>query len=442
MKKMNFIPKDKKNLKFILYLFSFFIFISITYISIPKLLIFSLESIQKNLKINNNINIDNISKVDYKIFPTPRLIISNSNFTIGKNIIEVKNCELEIILKLSQILNFKDVNYKKLLINEGISKIKFNDVSLLLAIVGKNKKKLTFKKNNIIFLQNEKVFFKINDAVIKVGNSEKKLFLDIYGYFLNNKVLIKLDNSSKNKKYFTLKLPELDTAAKVFFGRNSANNLSGSLNLEIFNNFLKLKFIKKDNIKLTDGFIRSKLINTSLKGEVVFTPNFYARLDFKPSSINIKKLFLFVQKTYFSDNINNLNLIKKINGIYNFKSKFEGRVINNNGEVIFENFRVGKNKSYYLDARVIEFGKKGRIQFTLVKTFKYEKDLLKKVEISGFVIPFSSKVIFQKFLIDGGNLSVDKIKEHENKFEDDLVQNYLGNIFNERKMNKYFKDIF
>tara|TARA_B110000971_G_scaffold17927_1_gene16453 strand:- start:2492 stop:3820 length:1329 start_codon:yes stop_codon:yes gene_type:complete len=442
MKKMNFIPKDKKNLKFILYLFSFFIFISITYISIPKLLIFSLESIQKNLKINNNINIDNISKVDYKIFPTPRLIISNSNFTIGKNIIEVKNCELEIILKLSQILNFKDVNYKKLLINEGISKIKFNDVSLLLAIVGKNKKKLTFKKNNIIFLQNEKVFFKINDAVIKVGNSEKKLFLDINGYFLNNKVLIKLDNSSKNKKYFTLKLPELDTAAKVFFGRNSANNLSGSLNLEIFNNFLKLKFIKKDNIKLTDGFIRSKLINTSLKGEVVFTPNFYARLDFKPSSINIKKLFLFVQKTYFSDNINNLNLIKKINGIYNFKSKFEGRVINNNGEVIFENFRVGKNKSYYLDARVIEFGKKGRIQFTLVKTFKYEKDLLKKVEISGFVIPFSSKVIFQKFLIDGGNLSVDKIKEHENKFEDDLVQNYLGNIFNERKMNKYFKDIF
>ena len=442
MKKMNFIPKDKKNLKFILYLFSFFIFISITYISIPKLLIFSLESIQKNLKINNNINIDNISKVDYKIFPTPRLIISNSNFTIGKNIIEVKNCELEIILKLSQILNFKDVNYKKLLINEGISKIKFNDVSLLLAIVGKNKKKLTFKKNNIIFLQNEKVFFKINDAVIKVGNSEKKLFLDINGYFLNNKVLIKLDNSSKNKKYFTLKLPELDTAAKVFFGRNSANNLSGSLNLEIFNNFLKLKFIKKDNIKLTDGFIRSKLINTSLKGEVVFTPSFYARLDFKPSSINIKKLFLFVQKTYFSDNINNLNLIKKINGIYNFKSKFEGRVINNNGEVIFENFRVGKNKSYYLDARVIEFGKKGRIQFTLVKTFKYEKDLLKKVEISGFVIPFSSKVIFQKFLIDGGNLSVDKIKEHENKFEDDLVQNYLGNIFNERKMNKYFKDIF
>ena len=77
MKKMNLMIKVKKNLKFLLHLFFFFIFLFITYISIPKLLNFSLDSIKKNLKINNNININSISKVDYKIFPTPRLIILN-----------------------------------------------------------------------------------------------------------------------------------------------------------------------------------------------------------------------------------------------------------------------------------------------------------------------------------------------------------------------------
>ena len=442
MKKMNLMIKVKKNLKFLLHLFFFFIFLFITYISIPKLLNFSLDSIKKNLKINNNINIDSISKVDYKIFPTPRLVILNSNFTIGKSIVELNNVELEIILKISKILNFKEVNYKKLLISKGLLKIKLNNINQLLTIINKHKKKLTFQKNNLILFQEEKVFLEINDTLIKIINLEESFSLNISGNFLNNKIFIKLDSLENNKNNLILKLPKLDIEARVLFEKNKSNNVNGSFNLEIFNNFLKFNFIKKDNIKLSNGFTRTKLINSSFKGDVSLKPNFYAKLNFEPSSLDIKKLFLFIQNFFLSTNTNNLAVIKKLNGIYNFKSKFEGTIINNNGEVLFKNFRVGRKKSYYFNAKIVEFGKKSKIQFNLVKTLKYKKDQSKKIEIIGFLIPSSTKVIFEKFLIEGNSLSAKKIKEYENKFDDDVIRNSLGNIFNESKIDKYFKDIF
>jgi hypothetical protein len=104
--------------------------------------------------------------------------------------------------------------------------------------------------------------------------------------------------------------------AKIFFQKNNLGKASGFFNLEIYNNFLKFNFTKKDNIKLTDGFIRSKVVNSSVEGEVVFNPNFFLRLDFIPSNLNIEKLFTLIKKNYFSDNVNNLPLLKKINGIF------------------------------------------------------------------------------------------------------------------------------
>ena len=403
---------------------------------------FSIESIKINLKNNNNINISSISKVHYKVFPTPRLIIPNSTFTIGKKIIEVNNSELEIILKLSEIFNYKKINYNKLLINNGSSKIKLNNINQLLTDINKNKKELIFKKNNIIFFQNKKVFFTISNALIKVDRPTAKKILTVNGNFLNNKIFIKLSSTLKNKNNLIIKIPSLDISTNVFFEKNKSGNINGIFNLEIFNNFLKFNFIKKNNIKLIDGFLRSELINSSFEGEIMFNPNFFSKLDFKTSYLNKKKLFLLVKKNYFSDKSNNLSLIKKFNGIFNFKSKFSGRITNNNGEILFKDFKVGKDKSLYFDARIIEFGKKGKVQFNLIKTFEYKRNLSKKIVVKGFLIPSNSNIIFEEFSINGIELSAKKVKEYENKFEDELIQNYLGNIFSENKIDKYFKSLF
>jgi len=439
-KKFNFFVKVKKKVKFILYLTSLFIFI--TYFSLPKLFNYSLQSIKENLKINNNISINSITKVDYRIFPSPRLRISNSDFTIGKNNIEVNDSEVEIILNIRHILKFKDINYKKLLIKKGSVKIDLNNINQVLNIIINNNKKLIFKKNNLIFFIKDQTLFEINETLIKINRNKKESFLIVNGNFLNNKVLIKLNNSSKNKNNLTLKIPKLDIATRIFFERNDSGKVSGFFNLEVFNNFLKFNFIKKNNIKLTGGFIRSKLVNSSLEGEVAFKPNFYSKLDISPSKLNMKKLFPIIQKIYFSDNNSNLILIKKINGIFNFKSKLEGKITNKNGEILLEDFKVGKNKSYYFNARIIGFGKKGKIQFNLIKNFKNKKNISKKIEVIGFLIPSSSRIIFENFFLNGKKVSSEESAKYQNRIEDELIQNSLGNIFNESKMDKYFKNLF
>ena len=439
MKKVNFILK---NFRFILCVSSLFIFIIITYVSIPKFLNFSAESIKEKLKKNNSIDIKSITRVDYKIFPTPRLSIPDSNFTIGKKIAEINNSELEIILNISQILNFKEINYKELLIKNGSSKINLDNINQLLINSNKNKKKLTLKKHDLIFYRKKNIFFEIKDALINASKSENSSFFKINGNFLGNKVIFKLDNKLKNKNNLVLKVPGLDISTNVFFEKNNSGIINGIFNLEIFDNFLKFNFIKDENIKLTNSFIRSKLINSSLKGTVAFNPNFFLKLDFDISNINAEKLFVFMQKIYFSDNINNLSLVKKLNGIFNFKSKFEGTIINENGKIFLKDFKVGKNKSLFFNAKIIEFGKKGKIQFNLIKTGKNKRDLKKRIEIIGFLIPTSSKIVFDKFLINGTKLSTEKTKEYENDFKETIIQNSLTNIFNENKINKYFKNLF
>ena len=151
IKKINIFSRDKRKLMLSLYLFSFLLFSFTTYLNIPKLLNFSVVSLKENVKKNNDINIQKISKINYKIFPTPRLSISNVNFTVGEEILEVTDSDLEIVLNLSQILNFKRINYKKLVINKGSTKINLNNINQLLPIINNNNKKIVFRENNLIF---------------------------------------------------------------------------------------------------------------------------------------------------------------------------------------------------------------------------------------------------------------------------------------------------
>jgi hypothetical protein len=438
--KLNIILKSLKKLKFSLYFF-LPLFLFVIYLCTPKLLNFSSESIKKKLKDANSINISNISKIEYKIFPTPRLSLPSSNFTIGEDIFEVNNGNLEIILNIIKILNFREINYKKLLITKGSSKINLDKVNHLFAVINKNKKKLVFKKNNILFLQKEKIFLEIRDVLIQMSQHGIKKKLILNGSFLNNKIFINLNSTSKYKNNLILKIPELDIVTRIFFNKNNSDNTSGFLNLEVFNNLLKFNFTKGNNIRLKDGFIRSKLVNTSLEGEITVNPNFFSKIDFEISNLNMKKLFPIVQEIFFQNNINNLPLIKKINGVFNFKSSFEGRVINRNGEIFFEDFKVGKNKSFFFNAKITEFGNNGSVQFNLIKTVEDKRGMSKKIEIKGALIPSKSRVVFEKILIDGAELPAEKTKDYESEFEDSVVLDSLENIFHEGRVNKYFKNL-
>jgi len=438
---LNFIFKNKNVLKIILYLILLFILISLVYFFAPKLFDYSPQLIEKNLKQNNDIDIKNISKISYKVFPTPRLRISGSNFTFEESSAVVENTEIDIVLNIRGILNNKKIDYNKLLIKGGSSKVNINNINQLLNNIKQNKKKIFFKENNLILVYNYKSLFEINNSLIKINSFNDHQKLNINGIFLNHKIFIKLDRKLGNKSNLILKIPELDISTKVFFENNdNSNNVNGLVNFEVLNNHLQFNFTKNNNIKISDGFIRNNLINSSFEGDIIFKPSFFLKLDFEPTILNMQKLFSIIKKKYFSDDISGLALIKKINGFFNFKSKFEGNVSFENGKILFTNFKIGNDNSLYFDAEITEFGKKGKIQFNLLKTIQYKRSYSKQIKISGFIIPSNSKVFFEKMSLDNNDYSAEKIKNYEKKFENEVIQNSLKNIFSDSKLNQYFKN--
>ena len=119
LKTINFFFKKKNLSVLILYLLIFFLFLIFIYLSSPKFFNISKELLEKNLKINHNINLSSSTNFKYQIFPTPRIIASDVNLNSEDDIFQVENSEISFVLKFNKILDFKNLNYKKLIISKG-----------------------------------------------------------------------------------------------------------------------------------------------------------------------------------------------------------------------------------------------------------------------------------------------------------------------------------
>ena len=154
----------------------------------------------------------------------------------------------------------------------------------------------------------------------------------------------------------------------------------------------------------------------------------------------MEKLFTIIQKEYFLDEAGKLELIKKINGTLTFKKMFQGSVIFENGKILFKNIKTGVNNSMLVEARISEFGKKGKIHFNILKTIQYRKSNPQELKISGFIVPSTSKVVFEKLLFDKEDYTKERIKNSEEKFKNEVIQKSLINIFDDSKINNFFND--
>lgn len=155
-KNLNIFFTNKKNYKVILYLLIFFVIIFSTYIFTPSFFSYTPALIQESLKKNSNIKIKNISNIDYKFFPSPRLKLSGINLEFGDNIMEIADAKVDIILNPLSIIKYKILDYDKLLVNGGSTNIQINKYSKLFNYIKKNQKKVIFKKNKIILLKEKK----------------------------------------------------------------------------------------------------------------------------------------------------------------------------------------------------------------------------------------------------------------------------------------------
>ena len=440
-KRINFIFKDKKINKFFLYLLVFFVTIFSVYFFISKFFNYTPKLIAESLKKNSNINIKNISKINYKFLPSPRLRLLGSNLEFEKNILIVKNAEIDIILNPLSVINYKILDYNKILIKKGFSTIEINKLNQLFNYIKKNKKKINFEKNNIILLKKKKKLFEISDSQLKFSTAKENQQLNINGFFFNHKTFFIFKNRSDGKTKIILKIPKLDVSTNITLEEtNNFKTYEGLANIKILNNFFQFNFIKEKNITIKKGFVRSSLANFLFKGELFFKPYFSFHLDIEPATLSVEKLILFLRDRYFLEDLAETKIIKKIDGSLNFRNLFDGSVIFKNTEVLFKNFRIGKNSQIFFDAKIYEFGKKGRIQFNLVTNIQNKETVTKNLKILGYVIPSNSNVTFEKIIFDKEIFTKKKIKIYEKRFKDEVIGASLSNFFNEKKLKYFFKN--
>jgi hypothetical protein len=431
---------NKNIRKTFLYLLLPAAFISLIYFSIPKFFNYTTQLIEESLKKNSNFTIKDISNINYRLLPSPRLRVYGANLKLEENFLEVENAEIDIILNPLSLINYKRLNYSRLLIRGGSTNIEINKVNQLLSFVKKNKEKINLNKNTIIVLQKDKKIFEINDSNTNINSKNNTQQLSIEGLLSNYKINFFFKNKFKNKNNIILKIPDLDISTNISFTKkNNSKLFEGLVNFSVLNNFFQFNFIKKKNITIKKGFVRSNLIDTSFDGIVSFKPHFSFNLNTEPSRANIEKLYSIIKKNYFTDDPQRLEIIKKINGSLNFKTMYEGNITFKNSEVLFKNFKVNKKDPILFDAKISKLGKKGKIQFNLIKKIQSKRDITKTLKISGFIIPSSSELSFGKISMDEEIFTVQKTKKYEKKFKNEVIENSLDNIFNDIKLNNFFK---
>ena len=420
-------------------LFIFFL-ISIYFLS-PKILNYMdrEDIIKKSLLLNNKLYVKNINQINYKVFPSPRLILKGANLQYEDGSLLINEGTVSLVLNIREIYNLKKITYKKILITKSEIKINIDQIHNLLEKIRINKKKLIIKRSNFILMKKNSKLIEIKNAKLRIKINDNNYKIILKGLSFNEQIFI--NYTEKNDlKNFNLKIPSINSKVKVSFKNLKKENLSeGTVNFQLLNNYLQFNFLKDNLYKLERGFFRNKSFKSSFKGDIYTTPNIYLKLDFLLNKLNTSELFPLISQIYFSNPEKKLIFIKKINGEFNvkFSNNFKGNIVLENGNIFLRNFLIEKNdNSINFDMSIENYVKNKKIHFNLSKLENNEKIIIK-----GFLVPVSNKVVFNEIYLDEKMLQDELIKKYENNFSKNIIKNSLENIFSYPRIDKFLKSI-
>ncbi len=429
-----------------LYITAFCVSLGIIYFSAPKF--FNYENkkglIDNILLENNNIKISKISDINYKIFPSPRLILSNTSFEIGDKIIISEDSQIQIILKLNDIINFNKSSYNKIHIKSKNFSFDVNKTKKLIALINKNKKRISFKKSNLVFFVNNKEILIIKNADFNLKSESKKNKLDVKGLILNEEISLSLISNNKDENIFFAKIPGIDSKIKLNFSEKKSKILEGNISIEILNNYLQLNFLKDKKYKLQNSFFRGNYLNTFIGGDITLNPTLLFDLNLKLSMINLEKILPLFLSSNNLDETKNFKLIKKLNGKINFNypKKFLGEINFQNGLIKIENVKLNKkNRNIVFN---LTFGKNydyKKIEFNLTHVFKYKKKIDNEIQINGNLIPSTNKIQILKMQLNDKKLNDEEINYHEKILNTKFIKGDLNKVFDNKLLEKFLKSI-
>ena len=460
----------KKFKQIYFYISGFIIFVIIGYLSIP--MFYKYDKLVYEEKLCNELNIKCAIevKVKYSFIPSPRIKIKNviiKDFIKGdQNIGQIENVDIK--LSVFNLVNKKNFKSNSIHLDNVKINLNLNNFNYYKNFFEKNliSKSIYLTRGAINFFDNEKSLTSIQEADVRYIFKEKFNNIVLNGLFLDEPILIELDNGrEENQKKLTVKLPKIKALLKadIFNKFSDKNGLFGNLLYKRD----KVRFVseykfQKNKLVLKNGNIRNTFLDGKINGDINFFPFFTFNLNCDLNGMNFTKFHSFFTSL---DTKNLFKISKKINGQlnlsnrklyskYNLVKSFESRLKFVNGDVIIDQFLINMGKIGAADITgIIENNKK----FT---NLKFEKNIFidnPKFFYNKFGI-YNKEVNPKDLFIDGilnlvnlnlriGEISFDeKLKEEdvtyiEKEFNEILLENGYVSLFNFPNLKEFVKVI-
>ncbi len=445
---------------FLRYIFSIFLIAIVLFLSIPKF--FNYEKKQDVLKEYlvkyYDLEINNYSSIQFKVFPLPNLSIKKVNLKVKNKPIFLNIKNLNIFLNFKNIYNYEDFVARKIFLHDSKITLDIDKSNDLLVYFENFKNKLDVEKLNL----NLK---KKTNSIIEI----KKIQFSNYGYNKNKikgEIFDKEFEAHFNEDNKSLNFKILNTGIQANFKFdeiNEINSLSGSSKINILKNYLKFNFIiRNDQVKVTNADLKNKKLSLSFDSLFMFNPFFVSDSEIKINKID-KKLInnLVLEKILY-----NKKILKKFNGsnkISYIKKRSLNSLINRHDlRLDFAHGRLAYLSKIFISGGIIIC--KGdslfieeypRLNFDCFFNIKDNKKFLKKFSISekfdkdsidlnviGSLNLLNKKINFNTIKIDKNYIAKEEDKNFFKKsFEQILFDERFFSIFNKNKIRKYILEI-
>jgi len=452
-----------KSIFFLKYIILIFIISTIVYLVVPKFLNFENKIIylKKSLNKNYNLNIINIEKINYKIFPSPRLILKKSTILLNKSNTKVEIKNLVLILDFFKLYKFNDLELIKIVLIQPNLIVKTENLKNILRYIDKVNNEMIIEDGNLLVSNKKIKILSINKFSFNNKNKEKIKFNSIiFGHKFNAIFL-----ERRGKKNLTAIMPDFAFKTNVAFAKNSSLDiLKDKIETKFLKNNLKFNFIKNDKLIISNSFFRNKLLQTTFDGTIETNPFFNFDLFFIIKSINFTDLLNSenIKKILnFSGNAKKLN--GKIKILYNKNNLERSYVKNLSASISSENGSIKLNEItvhfpeavIYLNGDISEYEGYTKFNFKIIADVTNKKKFLRNFKIKGFenqeplnlsingyLNISSNKIYFDLIEIDNKKkTSVEDINFYKQSFEQIVIKDNLKNIFIINNIKNFFKEI-
>ena len=429
--------------------------------------------IEKKIKNIFKMDAKIIGDISYKFFPSPRLVVNK----IGLNFDSKKGKKTEInksyiLLSPFELKNFKNLKLEKFLISNEKIKIhpkEFKNYFFYFTILKKENMILKNCELSFVDSRGDAIIFSNVNLAGKFKNNKHQIKLNTI--FSNNRIKIKFLNYLKGKKYFKVKIPNLDASLDIVFNEGSnLKTLSGQLKLNLIKSILILNFKDlegKRDFLIYNSFFRDDFINSKIDGKILLKDDFSFDLNLAINQIRLRKFLLY----YFSQEQNKPPVIstlsKKINGkvkIYNkSSSSFIGKINDSkmlilleNGDLKIENgsINLGKDNNIKFNISFEEGNADPKLLFSInflsndpkkfFKKFEYDFDEVQfSLFTKGLIYPKEKKIKFQNIVINNNQkISKKAVLNIEKNFNQYVISDSILDLLDFFKIKKFVKETF